>query len=166
MNGRYFALQRGPHAVRSEVMNTGLPIGTIQFCAEEVLRQGRGPIQVADMCRAWYFALAASWHEPYSAIQGCGHLVEPTRNAPTKWRDCGVRVGDHIAPRPSEVPELMSRYCDSLDSMTPDEAYLEFQHIHPFRDGNGRVGKILYNYKRGTLDAPQMPPNFFGCANP
>ncbi len=49
---------------------------------------------------------------------------------------------------------------------TPAEAYREFQEIHPFRDGNGRVGKIVFNLLNGTLHDPQMPPNFFNCANP
>jgi fido (protein-threonine AMPylation protein) len=47
-----------------------------------------------------------------------------------------------------------------------DQFYYEYENIHPFRDGNGRTGKILYNYLLGTLDNPKMPPNFWGSSNP
>jgi fido (protein-threonine AMPylation protein) len=47
-----------------------------------------------------------------------------------------------------------------------DIFYFEFEQIHPFKDGNGRTGKILYNYLCGTLDDPIMPPNFWGGNNP
>ena len=47
-----------------------------------------------------------------------------------------------------------------------EHAYHIFQMIHPFRDGNGRTGKILFNWLRGSLNYPEMPPNFFDCANP
>lgn len=47
-----------------------------------------------------------------------------------------------------------------------DMFYYHYEDIHPFRDGNGRSGKILYNYLKGTLENPVMPPNFWGSSNP
>jgi fido (protein-threonine AMPylation protein) len=63
---------------------------------------------------------------------------------------------------------MMENLCAAIraKAIDADAAYREFQTIHPFRDGNGRTGKILYNYLRGTLADPVMPPNFFNCANP
>jgi hypothetical protein len=46
-----------------------------------------------------------------------------------------------------------------------DIFYFEYEEIHPFQDGNGRTGKILYNYLKGTLDNPQLPPNFWNTVN-
>lgn len=32
--------------------------------------------------------------------------------------------------------------------------HIHFEHIHPFSDGNGRVGRILYNHHRLKLGLP------------
>lgn len=137
----------------------------VRFCAEEVQRQGRGPIQVADMVDAWLLAMRAYSHYPsLKLIQNLGHLVEPLFND-GGWRNVGVRVGDHVAPHPAEVSSRMERWFKALPDMTPAEAYREFEEVHPFRDGNGRVGKIVFNFLNKTLEKPTMPPNFFGCLN-
>ena len=64
------------------------------------------------------------------------------------FRTVRVRVGDHVPPSPDEVPELMekleSRYLWSIESLDHlIDWYNDFQTIHPFQDGNGRVGGII-----------------------
>jgi Fic family protein len=66
-------------------------------------------------------------------------------------------VGDHIAPQSHLVPQLMNDLFKWLKES--DEHLLikscvfhyEFEFVHPFVDGNGRIGRlwqsvILYNY--------------------
>lgn len=145
-----------------------LPLSIIRYCAEEVERQQDSPMAVGWMCEAWAFAYdqhAAELPLTTALIECVGMLVHPEEN-PYGFRRVAVRVGDHLCPDWQEIPPRMAKWVAALNAVTPEEAYREFQEIHPFRDGNGRTGKILYNWLAGTLDAPKMPPNFFGGANP
>lgn len=148
-----------------------LPLCVVKFCAEEVDRQGRGAIQVWNMVEAWDHAMKCGAHsdrDPARTINmmmECGRLIEPTKNSGKTWRTCGVRVGSHIAPVANAVPELMRDYAVNLDGISPAEAYLALMKIHPLIDGNGRLGKIVFNWLNGSLDSPIMPPRFFDCVN-
>lgn len=98
-------------------------------------------------------------------IEMLGRIVEPGVNT-NGFRKCGVKVGRRICVDYKKVPKLLENLLGRQRVMTPEELYKEFLEIHPFVDGNGRVAKVIYNTLKGTLDAPVMPPNFFGCSNP
>jgi Fic family protein len=63
-----------------------------------------------------------------------------------------VRVGNHLGANPQFVPTLMQELVDNfnhnkisyfLDAVAHFHA--EFETIHPFVDGNGRIGRVLIN---------------------
>lgn len=63
-----------------------------------------------------------------------------------------VRVGNHLGANPQFVPALMQELVDNyndkkisyfLDAIAHFHA--EFETIHPFVDGNGRMGRVLIN---------------------
>ena len=72
-----------------------------------------------------------------------------------RFRSTGeyVRVGTHIAPGPENIESLLTdllvRYASDLGAHPVERlarAHLEFEHIHPFVDGNGRIGRVFLNY--------------------
>ena len=64
-----------------------------------------------------------------------------------------VRVGDHVAPNPLEVPDRLQKVLTEYNSNTSESIikriakfHLGFEYVHPICDGNGRIGRVLNNY--------------------
>ena len=95
--------------------------------------------------------------DPYSVddlLKAHGKMMDGLVKNPGKFRGCDVGVFDgegncvHLAPNPILVPGLM----DGLIQWTKESDYplilkscvfhYEFENIHPFEDGNGRMGRL------------------------
>lgn len=81
---------------------------------------------------------------------------------------CTIQTASYIPPEPQLVPEFMSNLEKYINEPTDNLndliriaiIHAQFETIHPFLDGNGRIGRILiplYLYDRKFISEP----NFF-----
>ncbi|MBU0722072.1 Fic family protein [Patescibacteria group bacterium] len=64
-----------------------------------------------------------------------------------------VRVGNYIAPNPKEIVDRIGKMLIEYNAASHENIikriarlHLVFENIHPFIDGNGRIGRVINNY--------------------
>lgn len=90
---------------------------------------------------------------------------------PGFYRTQSVRVGEHVPPPAPEVLQQMSlleKYInepsDLPDLIKAGLVHVQFETIHPFLDGNGRIGRlliVLMLIDSGLLSAPILYPSYY-----
>lgn len=106
--------------------------------------------------------------EAHKALMSVG---EGDRSDPGHFRKLAVRVGPLVPPPASEVPGLMA---DLEKFIHEDETlpaliktglmHVQFETIHPFLDGNGRIGRlfiVLMLIEMGLLSEPLLYPSYY-----
>lgn len=68
-----------------------------------------------------------------------------------QFRKVAVRVGTWIAPNPGMINRLLYQWSMNHGRAKMWEqiksAHVAFEKIHPFEDGNGRIGRIIMNWQ-------------------
>jgi len=91
--------------------------------------------------------------------------------APGQFRKQSVRVGEFVPPAAPEIPRLMGElenYINELEGL-PDIikaglVHVQFETIHPFLDGNGRIGRmliVLMLVYDELLNTPVLYPSYY-----
>jgi len=83
-------------------------------------------------------------------------IVQPQTDLKPEWRGAfrkiPVYIGGKEAPKSTEIPRLMRMWLSTYAFTQPHTSHVQFEHIHPFVDGNGRTGRMLMwwlQYHRG-----------------
>lgn len=89
-------------------------------------------------------ALLLKWHKNL--------FGETKSDIAGRFRDFSVRVGTYQAPDWQDVEKLMKDFFKFVREaeLNPAElaarAHYKFEKIHPFGDGNGRIGRLIMNH--------------------
>jgi Fic family protein len=96
---------------------------------------------------------------------------EGEKSNPGQYRKQSVKVGDFIPPLAPEILPLMAdleRYINEDTSLPPlikaGLAHVQFEMIHPFLDGNGRIGRlliVLMLVDAQLLTVPVLYPSYY-----
>lgn len=96
---------------------------------------------------------------------------EGDRASPGEYRKQSVRVGNLIPPPAPKVPILITdleKYINANQDLPPliktGLVHVQFETIHPFLDGNGRIGRlliVLMLIESGLLSVPILYPSFY-----
>jgi hypothetical protein len=78
------------------------------------------------------------------------------------WRNrpAFITSSRHVPPGPDKVPRLMALFCRLMNDLEASPviraamAHWGFETIHPYTDGNGRIGRLLMNLVLGAEGHP------------
>lgn len=73
-------------------------------------------------------------------------LGERQPNIAGEYRNVRVYIGTDTPPAPGQFETLLSELIETRPTNAVEalQWHVQFEKIHPFRDGNGRVGRLIY----------------------
>lgn len=86
------------------------------------------------------------------------------------FRKVAVSVGGNFCERWQNVPPLIQKWCINVNDMVINgqkesslfkekmvkDHHVNYEHIHPFVDGNGRTGRMFMNWERLKIGLPLL----------
>ncbi|MGH2749601.1 MAG: Fic family protein [Actinomycetota bacterium] len=145
-----------PQAARGAALDVVRNIQAMERAIEIGTRPGR--LDVRDLCDI---------HATLLSLQRDKHIAGRVRTE-QNWIGGGItpRLAQFIPPPPEDVPDLLEdliTFSNRVDLSVVTQAaiaHVQFETIHPFADGNGRVGRCLVHVilRRRGLSRRIVPP--------
>ncbi len=132
------------------------------------------PDLLVDSVNAWSIIEPCKFLSEHMILT-CHHQLMQSRRTleyweKGRWRNCPVFIGGKEAPSAMKIFGLIKAWIEGVNKTVIDplilkasvearEAvckhwHIKYEHIHPFIDGNGRTGRIFYNWQRLRLGLP------------
>lgn len=126
---------------------------TVAIDGEDVRCHPRDVREALDSYRCYQMRGSLDQYSLDDLLRAHGVMTEGLQEDSGRLRDCdvGVWAGDRLiyrAPPPEDVPMLMEELMDWLrlsghhPLIKACVFHFEFESIHPFSDGNGRMGRL------------------------
>ena len=140
----------------------------VTFIRESCEIQGATtPEDLIGMTRAYDYAVERSWRFDQNGgirvqLSDLSSFICYIRNNPVwvEFRDLPVTLPNcNVIPGGrDEILRQLKNLFAAIKNLTPTEFYWAFEEIHPWDDGNGRVGTLIFNLLNNTISAPVHPP--------
>lgn len=166
--GEINSLENSPHHVelrkqnRIKTIHSSLAIESNSLSIEQITAIIEGKrvlgapneiLEVKNAIQAYELLLSLNPYEEKGLLKAHSLMMKDLVNRRGKYRNDGVGIFDgenvvHLAPPADRVPHLMG---DLFDWLKKSDAHplikscvfhYEFEFIHPFQDGNGRMGRL------------------------
>jgi hypothetical protein len=135
-----------------------------QWCYAECERQhATTPADIAGMESAWSYAVEIAGRDLLININDLAtmaELIDQAANPGGRFRTGPAVFMDGGTASPAYDIERKLNELLSVVDMPAWFIYRELMYVHPFRDGNGRVGALVYNILNGTINKPVVPPPY------
>lgn len=156
----------------------GIHTTLLDIFTAKITRQGirKETLLVTNYLEALEVAMAAMRNEGLPLVERIlrrahAALLQGELQAhPGEYRNLPMRVGSFYPPPANQVPPLMAQleqYMNSpqdLPLIRAGLAHVQFEMIHPFLDGNGRIGRlliVLLLLQERVLHQPLLYPSLF-----
>ena len=141
----------------------------IEFITQSNLIESVGEEGLGDSLKAYSYLQDVKWPLTKKHILKVHKLVMQNLNPRIvgEFRTCNVSVSSKHCPDHTEVYPMMTAWIDTINWKPDDnflrnrkvaklakDVHIDFECIHPFEDGNGRVGRLLYAWHSKQLGLP------------
>ena len=118
-------------------------------------------VSLQDAIKAWNF-LDSKRALTVSNVKEAHAILMAKQEIPSAYkgdfRDIPVTIGGQLKTLPKPVIEsLIIDLLEDVNNREPGFAlpnHVHFENIHPFYDGNGRIGRIIMNWEQKKKDLP------------
>jgi Fic family protein len=150
--------------VAAAEVDTALAPGTARWVADN-LAVVDDALSAARSGRVLTIANLHRWHERLMRTADVpAHFVGAFRDAQSWIGGRGPQDAAYVPPPPEAVDELMHDLVTFSNATDPDPvtqaalAHAQFETIHPYGDGNGRIGRLLVLWVLSRRLAVRVPP--------